>query len=184
VIFHAEAQRRRVRREKIQIGHAVPRESKTSTTAWFWANKYMFKNFFKKAKDERDIDQLIYDIAEYQRTKDYEILYKLMTETIFFCPVDSESIKNIPQGEKYITKSADKIKTYFVEMNGLKLIPFYTSNNDERLKTSYFEIDGIDALKMVLESKGISGLLIQNNKNSWVGFDEQKIRWILSKHKT
>jgi hypothetical protein len=144
----------------------------------------MFKNLFKKVKDERDIDQLIYDIAEYQRAKDYEILYKLVTETKFFCPVNPESVKNIPQGEKYTTKPDDKIKTYSVEMNGLKLIPFYTSNNDERLRNSYFEIEGIDALKMVLDSEGISGLLIQNKDNSWVDFDEQKIKWILSKYKT
>lgn len=76
----------------------------------------MFKKLFRKTKGERDIDRLIFDIAEYQRTADYEILYKLIPQTKFFCPVDPESIKNIPPGEKYTTKSTDSIKAFFVEM--------------------------------------------------------------------
>ncbi len=144
----------------------------------------MFKNFFKKAEDKRDIDQLIYDIAEYQRAKDFEILYKIMTATKFFCPVDAETVKNIPQGEKYVTNSDDQIKITQVEMNGLRFISFYTSNSAEGLRNSYLEIDGLDALEMTLKSEGISGLIIQNKENSWFGFDKQKIKSILSEFKT
>lgn len=141
----------------------------------------MFENWFKK--EERDIDQLIFDIAEYQRKKDYKVFYRLIKETKLYCYVDPESIKNIPQGEKYTTKSTDNVKTTYAQINGMKLIVFFTFKNDERLKNSYFEIDGIDALEMALKSEETSGLLIQNKNISWVGFDKEQIRWILSKYK-
>jgi hypothetical protein len=67
-------------------------------------------------------------------------------------------------------------------INGLKLVPLFTSESDERLSAGRFAIEGLEALSMALKAAGTDGVLFQNNRDSWVGVDKERIRQVLAQH--
>ncbi len=44
------------------------------------------------------------------------------------------------------------------------------------------EGDGVNTLQMALQAENTDGFLIQNRENSWIGFDKEKVEWILVKY--
>jgi hypothetical protein len=140
----------------------------------------MFGKLFEKKA--RDIDQLICDIAEHNRDSDYEMLFQMIKGRTFYCPVDPSSIPAVLVGSQYVTKAQDAIVVSTVEINGLSLLLLYTSQNDKRLTESYIGIEGFEALSMSLRMNGISGVIFQNNVNSWVGLHNEKVKWILANY--
>ncbi|HTD24719.1 MAG TPA: hypothetical protein VK738_18830 [Terriglobales bacterium] len=127
-----------------------------------------------------DIDQLIFEIAEHKRDSDYESFFKLLKGRPFFCPVDPATIAGIPKGSSYRVQANDAIRIPFANINGVKLVPLFTFQGDKRLAKGYFEIEGLEALRMATKAPGIDGVLFQNKDNSWVGLDLKKIKWILA----
>jgi hypothetical protein len=126
-----------------------------------------------------DIDELIFEIAEHKRDQDYQSFFKLIKGRSFFCPVDPASTAGIPQGSPYQVKAGDGIRVPFTNISGLKLIPLFTTQGDQRLAKGYFEIEGLEALRMATRAAGVHGVLFQNKDYSWVGLDQKKIKWVL-----
>ena len=144
----------------------------------------MFEKLFGRNKSD-DIDQLIFDIAEHKRTKDYEAFCKLLEGRVFFCQVDPASTTGMPKGVPYRAQANDAIKLPgLAKIKGLTLLPLYTSPSDQRLKNSYLEIEGLEALRMAVRGKGIDGLLFQNRRNSWVVLNMEQIKSVLAEHRT
>jgi hypothetical protein len=128
-----------------------------------------------------DIDRLIFDIAEHKRAKDYEAFSLLISGRAFFLRVDPESTIGIPRGVRYRITSSDSMKlTGLANIQGLRLLPLYTSSKDQRLQGYCAEIDGLEALRMALKT-GIDGLLFQNQGNSWVALNLSQVKEILTK---
>jgi hypothetical protein len=127
-----------------------------------------------------DIDQLIFNIAEHKRDKDYESFFKLIKGHSFFCLVDPASMVGIAKGSSYRVQATDAIRIQSANINGLKLIALFTSQSDKRLAKGFFEIEGLEALRMATRATGIFGVLFQNKDSSWVGLNLEKINWILA----
>jgi len=141
----------------------------------------MFERLFDRNKSV-DIDQLIFDIAEHKRAKDYEAFCKLLEGRVFFCQIDPASTPEIPRGVPYRTQGDNGLKaTGLATINGLTLVPLYTFQGDARLKNSYIEIEGIEALRMAERGTGIDGLLFQNSRDSWVVLNIKQIKSLLAK---
>lgn len=71
--------------------------------------------------------------------------------------------------------------TPLAKMQGLTLLPLYTSQGDKRLNESYAEIEGLEAMRMVVKGIGVDGLLFQNQGQSWVVLNVDQIRCVLTK---
>ena len=133
-------------------------------------------------KDEREIDQLIFDIAENNLAQDYTIFYNLMIGKTVFLPVEENSIpKNLVPGESFKTDSSMQIRVKSVTgPNGELFMPCAINENAKFLLDSYIGIDWIEYLNMVLKTPSAWwGALIQG-KTSYVGFDKMRIQHILS----
>ena len=142
----------------------------------------MFESLFRRTRSV-DIDHLIFDIAEHRRAKDYDRFCRLLRGRTFFLQVDPSSIIGMPVGVPYRTNSADNMKlTGLAQIKGVTLLPLYTSRDDKRLKDSYVEIEGLEALRMAVKAKGIAGVLFQNKGESWVVLSTEQIKTILAKH--
>jgi hypothetical protein len=140
----------------------------------------MFGKLFRQNKSV-DIDRLIFDIAEYKRTADYETFYTLIGGRVFFVRVDPASTKGIPQGVPHKIKATDSLRlTGLAKIQGLTLLPLFTSAEDKRLQGSYAEIEGLEALRMALKTSGIDGVLFQNKEQSWVALKMDEIRHVLA----
>jgi hypothetical protein len=68
------------------------------------------------------------------------------------------------------------------KVNRLTLLPLFTFQGDKRLKNSYLEIEGLEALRMAVRSTSIDGLLFQNRGDSWVVLNMEQIKSVLAKH--
>ncbi len=87
----------------------------------------MFEKLFGRNKTVVDIDQLIFDIAEHRRGKDYDAFCKLIKGRVFFCQVEPDSMTGIPKGVTYRTQASDAIKLPgLAKVKGLTLLPLYT----------------------------------------------------------
>lgn len=140
----------------------------------------MFEKLFRR-KLNIDIDQLIFDIAEQHRKKDYNLFVTLVKEGVFFCKVDPASVRDLPEGQ-YTVQAGDDMKlTGLASIQGMRLLPLYTSRSDTRLGNSYVGLTGKEALRMVLKTKDIDGLLFQNASVSWVVLQRQQVQDVLAK---
>jgi hypothetical protein len=142
----------------------------------------MFGKLFRRTESV-DIDRLIFDIAEYKRAADYETFYKLIGGRVFYLRVNPASTKGIPQGVPHKIKATDSLRlTGLAKIQGLTLLPLFTSAEDTRLQGIYAEIEGLEALRMALKTSGIDGVLFQNKEQSWVALKMDQIRQVLAMH--
>jgi len=57
----------------------------------------MFEKVFRRNRSV-DIDRLIFDIAQYKRTEDYEAFCEVIVSRVFFLRIDPASTSGIPRG--------------------------------------------------------------------------------------
>lgn len=129
----------------------------------------------------RDIDSLIKDIADHQKAEDYSEFLTLLPNLRLFLPLTGPMPEGVPLGQKITLPHDTEIKGRIVSVKDLKLILVFTSRTNPKLGDDYGEIDGRDALQIVLKSRGIDGLLVQSSGTAWVGVDRDKISDVLSK---
>jgi hypothetical protein len=134
---------------------------------------------FGKAKENRDINRLIHDIADHQRTADYrELLARLPKLTLYF-PVSQAAAGNLPRGERIQVPSGSNIPLPAVTIDGRTHVLLYASKSDNRLDPGVAEIDGTEALRMVLRIPNSGGLVIQAEGTAWVGIERDKVAYVL-----
>jgi hypothetical protein len=131
---------------------------------------------------ECSIDDLIYDIAEYKRSDDYMLLYeKTLNREMFFSII---STNKTVDGTQLRVQKKDEIKVPITsELNGKKMVVFYTSSQDTRLGTPYAGIWGDKGLEMVSKMPEADGVVIQNKDSSWVAITKQQILILLETFK-
>ena len=132
--------------------------------------------------DRRDTEQLIFEIAEHNRGSDYEELYKRLSDTTLYMPIDGESLPtDIPPGHTFQVGSDDQIRACTVSIPNLgTCIPVATQDTADMLKSGYVGINWQEFLTMVQKCDA-AGALVQG-KSSWVAFDMERIRYIQSRN--
>jgi hypothetical protein len=144
----------------------------------------MFGLFGKKKKDDlRDIEQVIFDVAENNKDEDYHRLYELLVGKELYMPVDPASLpQDVAPGSKITTDASNQIRIKNVQgPNGQFLIPASTSSEHQIVQGGHVGINWLEYLEMVLKVPGTWGALLQG-KTSYVGFDKERIKYILGKY--
>jgi hypothetical protein len=141
-----------------------------------------------KPEDSRDLEQVIYDVVEYQNDENFERLYELLVDRQLFLPITPESTKSIPINfkleDEFINNYLSQIKFYEKEMSGEYYIAAFTTNLSPQLVgKNYVRIDWIDFLSMVLKIEHISGFSLQGQQ-SWLALGKDEIHCILSNYKS
>lgn len=139
----------------------------------------MFR-LFKKKKDVIDLEQVIHDIAEYNKDEDFNKLYEILIDRELFLPTIKQTIPNhLVPDEKFITNSCDEILMSKVDgPDGKALIPVATTENSPIISDEYLRIDWFEFLEMVLKVEDVFGALIQGT-TSWIIIDKERIEYIL-----
>ena len=132
-------------------------------------------------KDKRDIDQVIFDIAEHQRPRDHERLFQLLQGRELFTPVASSNVP-FEDGASITVKPGDEINLKTATLpNGMVCIVFYIHRSDPRLGTPYAGFTVRDAFDMVIKTNA-DAVLIQNGRDSWVAFPRGDLPAIRAKY--
>ena len=136
---------------------------------------------FGFGRDKRDVDQVIFDIAEHGRAADHDRLFALLRDRELFSMVVGSSVP-FRDGEKRTVAAGDQISLVAATLpNGLQCAAFFVDRNDSRLGDRYVGMTLVEAIRMVQRTPDLGGLLIQNSKQSWVGFPRDALPGILSK---
>lgn len=131
-------------------------------------------------KDSRDIEQVIFDIAEHNREADFVLFYRLMSTREVYVPVERASLPSAAEaGLPYTTQAADelKVKTASIPDNG-DWIPAATQASHPVLEGSCVGMRWLEFLKTAREGAGVRGALIQG-QTSWIALDKEHISHIL-----
>ena len=138
--------------------------------------------FGKPRFDERDIDQLIFDLAEHgNRPADRRELYRRLPNMELFArvltanfPLQNGSQHTIGPGQNLQIQSASLA-------SGHNLAQFFIDRSDSRVGSHFISISPREACSMVLTMDALSGLLICNSKNSWVALLKPELQRLLKK---
>jgi hypothetical protein len=136
---------------------------------------------FLKKKDNRDIEQVIFDIAEHQRDTDFHLLYKLMRNKEVFVGINKASIPSGARpGAPYVTKESDQLemKSVIIPNNG-SWSSAATLSSHPTLSGSYAGMQWFDFLEMTLKVTELRGAVLQG-KTSWIAFDKKRIAYVLA----
>ncbi len=121
------------------------------------------------AQPNSELDDLIYQIAEYNRDEDVMQFYKLLRKSEIFSSIEKRSHLN-----------EDKIQFPYTLVNNNKLVMFYTQPDDPRLSRPYAGMPGNKALEMVLKVAEVDGMIIQSHKrDAWFAMTKPQIANIL-----
>ena len=132
-------------------------------------------------RDKRDIDQVVFDVAERRRPRDSRRLFELLRGRELFSPVASSNVPFVDGGRLTVQEGDDiKLKTGKLP-NGMSCVVLYVHRHDSRLAAPYIGITMPDALDMVAKME-IDSLLIQGGRESWVAFPKGDVPGIRKKY--
>ncbi len=146
------------------------------------------ENRAENRAESRDIEQLIYDIAEHARDEDYTELYESLADRLLFIPVDKDSLDSIPNdiksGELLSAETSTQVPVRYVSgPRGDSFMPVVTAKTSPMVADGYARVYWLEALTMALNINEVVGILLQG-ENSWIGFYKPQIEHILSVYKT
>ena len=115
--------------------------------------------------DERDVEQLICDVAEHDRKPDHKLLYRALVGGELFMPIEPGS------------EAAPAARMIAVPEKG-NFIPIATRDTAEIVAGGYVGIAWMDFLEMAQNVPSAKGVLVQGQR-SWVAFDQKRVGYIL-----
>ena len=128
----------------------------------------MFSKLFRHT-DERDINQLIYDYAEYGRQRDYARIIKKLPSLTLYSSVRSTNLP-IYHGMQHVTKPGDQIAIQAANVPCCgKMVLFFADRRNPRLGSPYIGTPFPEACKMSMLSPDSAGVMIYNDKESYIG---------------
>ncbi len=136
--------------------------------------------------NDRELEQLIYDIAEHARDEDYDQLYETLVETKLFVPVDQASLASssdrTPLGKVIQVDASTLLQIREAEGPREDLfMPVATNESSPLLAQGYVEMPWLEALKKSLTVESIAGIKLQG-ENSWICFYKPQIERVLSSY--
>ena len=140
-------------------------------------------SLFKKSKKqgERDLERVIFDIAEHKRDEDFQLLYRLMKDREVFIPIDAGSVPAAAQpGVPYVTGAQDRLLFRTVELPGNGMWAAAATKPTSRiLAKGYVGMSWPGFLDISLKIQDIRGVYLQG-ETSWVALDKKSIAYVLS----
>lgn len=143
----------------------------------------LFSIFARKPAPPRNLEDLIYDIAEHMRDADFLELYERMRNREVFVPLVQSSLPaNVRAGQTVTSATEHPLVMRTISgPNGQVLIPCATLQSAQVLREGYAGMRWEAFLEMMLKSgTEIFGVLLQGQR-SWVAFDRQRVRHILER---
>lgn len=130
--------------------------------------KPSYAHFDETEPEDKDLNQLIFDVAEHGRRSDAEELFARMDQMVlYFSPAEAsnEGIISVPtalvQGEKCLT--------------------FFANDDDPRLGPVVMRLRVAQIMDMVEQTKDVGGFIFYNNQTS--NFGVPRTQFSLIRHK-
>lgn len=147
-----------------------------------WRSATMIISWLSR-RERRDINSLIFDLAEYKRPRDQELLLRMLWDKEIYSPIISSNVE-FPDGigTQVRLGQAIMLPTAWIQ-NGMSMVRFYANKDDPRLSYKFIGQKLEDAFNMIMESSNLDGIMIVNRQNSWVALEKAEIRKLLDEHR-
>ena len=132
--------------------------------------------------DPRDIDRLIFDIAEQHRRRDFDLLCRRLRDMNLFAAIAETNVQ-VPAGTMHVVQPGETVKLPRTSLaDGRAVVPFCVAQDDPRLGLRYAGIPAAEAFRMTLNTPDVQGLILQNRGISWVAFLRDDIERALKRY--
>jgi hypothetical protein len=142
--------------------------------------KFLDNIFGKSKPDRRDMDQLIFDLAEHgNRPADLKELYRRMAGIEVFAKLLSANFP-LQNGARHTIEPGQKMQILAATLpTGQVMAQFFVDRADARLRPQFVSLSSREACEMVLKMENLAGLIICNSKNSWIALLKPELQRLL-----
>jgi hypothetical protein len=129
---------------------------------------------------QRDINQLIFDYAEYRRDRDECEIYQRLSSWNLYCIVASSNFEPAISGQQIAIDAGMDLQLRSVTNGSFDLLLCFVDRNDPRLGDRYVMMTLPDIFDAIEKMNGLHGVLIYNNKESFFGILKENFNWVRS----
>jgi hypothetical protein len=138
--------------------------------------RWISRLFGRAEADARDINQLIFDIAEHSYPSDKQELYRRFHFMEVYTKVYETNVK-LPNGGKHVVKKGDRIIIETARLPGGQCVAlFFVDKSDPRLLPEFIGMTVPEACAMVLRIDDIDGMMLCNLNDSWFAMMKDEIK--------
>ena len=130
---------------------------------------------------ERDTNQLIFDIVEYQKDSDIDELYSRLKQLELYSPIVSANF-DWKEGERVTIQEGMELAISSGEVHGFNVAVFFINKNDKRLGSRFVGMSVAESFDMVERTNYWEGILFYNDKDSYFGIVRQDFAGIKSQY--
>jgi hypothetical protein len=116
----------------------------------------------------KELNQLIFDIAEYNLESDTEEIYRRLKQIELFTPITSANFK-LQNGQKITIEDDMQLEIPTVVMHDQRVLRFHVNKDDARLGQNFASMSVADAFAMIEKSADIAALVFYNDQVSYFG---------------
>lgn len=106
-------------------------------------------------------------------TSGSNLIESFLDDEVFFNIMNSNQF---PEAELTSAARMGKVKASTAKLPDGEMALFYTSRNDERVKSPYGGMSLREALQMSMANKGVDGILLQSSGSAWIAIKTDTIR--------
>jgi len=138
------------------------------------------KLFGRLKPDERDINKLIFDLAEHgARTNDVKELYRRFASMELFGKIVGASFP-LKDGVKLVVAQGEILTTQYTTLpGGQKMAQFFVDKSDARLLPEFFGMTAREAFEMVLKVVDVDGLMLYTPQDFWFAMLKAEVERVL-----
>lgn len=135
----------------------------------------------KVKPEDKDLNQLIFDVAEHRHANDIEEIHKRLRRLELFAPVMNANFE-IEHGQSMTIEKGMELKIPTTMIQGLTFAAFFVNKNDPRLGDRFMGISVSEAFGMVDKTTDLAGLAFYNDRDSYFGIARQDFAALRSRY--
>jgi hypothetical protein len=128
----------------------------------------------------RDINQLIFDYAEYRRGSDEREIYQRLSSLDLYAIVTNSNFEPLRSGQQITIEQGMELNLHLVSNGSLELLLCFVDKNDSRLGDRYVMMTLPEIFNAIERMDGVNGVLLYNNRESFFGILRENFNWVRS----
>ena len=138
-------------------------------------------SFFKNKAKDKEINQLIFDVVEYNRESDEKELFSRMKDLELYTPIVKANFEI--ENEKAVRlEKGMEVALQYVTIDNSKVGLFFVNKNDTRLTNQFVALTCVEVFNMIEQLPDLNGFIFYNNQEYSFGIPKNSFSIIRKKY--
>ena len=138
-------------------------------------------SFFKNKAKDKEINQLIFDVVEYNRESDEKELFSRMKDLELYTPIVKANFEI--ENEKAVRlEKGMEVALQYVTIDNSKVGLFFVNKNDTRLTNQFVALTRVEVFNMIEQLPDLNGFIFYNNQEYSFGIPKNSFSIIRKKY--